>query len=143
VLNRVNVLMQGFGSLYAWEDARGCGALLDLDPNTIIDVWDQGAAGQWHAGVQDTVARGFQIVVSSGCYFLEYPPPWAKVWGWKENYACDIQVRVYYTHYYYYRSDLLRFSMAFSDRVLIVLGLLWCLTGTSNHQNRLKDFVFV
>ena len=51
----------GFGSLYAWEDARGCGALLDLDPSTIIDVWDQGAPGQWLAGVQDTVARGFQI----------------------------------------------------------------------------------
>jgi hypothetical protein len=65
--------------------------LLDLDPTAIVDVWDQGAAGQWKAGVQDTLRRGFQIVVSSGCYFLEFPPPWTKTWGWEDNYRCDIQ----------------------------------------------------
>ena len=65
--------------------------MLDLDPTAIVDVWDQGAAGQWKAGVQDTLRRGYQIVVSSGCYFLEFAPPWATTWGWEDNYRCDVQ----------------------------------------------------
>jgi hypothetical protein len=54
-------------------------------------VWDQGAADQWRYGAVETLARGFQVVVSSGCYFLEYAPPWATTWGWQDNYACDVQ----------------------------------------------------
>ena len=27
------------------------------------------------------------MVVSSGCYFLEFPPPWEKRWGWRDNCA--------------------------------------------------------
>eukprot|EP00038_Savillea_parva_P015604 m.14497 g.14497 ORF g.14497 m.14497 type:complete len:597 (+) comp3158_c0_seq1:123-1913(+) len=84
-------LAAGFGSLFMWEDARGCEALLDVDPNSIVDVWDQGAEGQWQGGLADTLRRGWHAVVSSGCYFLEFAPPWASTWSWQNNYACDVQ----------------------------------------------------
>jgi hexosaminidase len=61
------------------------------DPDAIVDVWDQGAEGQWQGGAQDTLKRGWRAVISSGCWFLEYPPPWATAWGWENNYACDPQ----------------------------------------------------
>jgi len=61
----------------------------------IVDVWDQSDVDIWRTyGVPNTLKRGYNVVVSSGCYFLEFPPPWAKaspIWTWRDNYMCDVQ----------------------------------------------------
>jgi len=84
----------GFKHLFMWEDVRGCLALQTLDSVAVIDIWDQDDGSTWYTtGVPSAIEHGFtEIVVSSGCYFLKFSPPWASgVWTWRDNYACDVQ----------------------------------------------------
>eukprot|EP00300_Choanocystis_sp_HF-7_P030323 c39136_g1_i1.p1 GENE.c39136_g1_i1~~c39136_g1_i1.p1 ORF type:complete len:566 (-),score=119.28 c39136_g1_i1:129-1826(-) len=76
----------GYKHFAMWEDARDCGNIRTMAPDTLIDVWDQSGTDYWKLyDVPDVIKDGWtQIIISSGCYFLRH-------FEWENNYLCDVQ----------------------------------------------------